>query len=242
MVCYAGELCVPQTYLDKGVPNQSGAEVIAIIGCQFGPGLTPSILNPRECVGMRRGLQIPQLSARAGRQRRAGYPASTVEARRVWARVGQVLRGENTAPRVAAKLYKAVIQDVLLYRSKTLNLTKLSLARLEEFHVHAVYKMAREHRPRKGASGTWVYPKTKGALEECGMRILAEYIQVRHQMIATYILTRPNLTACMEGKRRQGLMPRQWWWEQPMCLDATDDAIGLEGSDGHLVASTTGYA
>jgi hypothetical protein len=32
-------------------------------------------------------------------------------------------------------------------------------------------------------------------------------------------------------------MPRQWWWEQPMCLDA-EDAIGSDASDGHLVAST----
>jgi hypothetical protein len=41
------------------------------------------------------------------------------KARGVWARVGQVLRGENTAPRIAAKFYKAVVQAVLLYGSKT---------------------------------------------------------------------------------------------------------------------------
>jgi hypothetical protein len=36
-----------------------------------------------------------------------------------WARVGQVLRSKNTTPRVAAKFYKAVVQAVLLYGSKT---------------------------------------------------------------------------------------------------------------------------
>jgi hypothetical protein len=41
------------------------------------------------------------------------------KARGVWAHVGQVLRRENTAPRIAAKFYKAVVQAVLLYRSKT---------------------------------------------------------------------------------------------------------------------------
>jgi hypothetical protein len=36
------------------------------------------------------------------------------KARGVWARVGQVLHGENTAPWIAAKFYKAVVQAVLL--------------------------------------------------------------------------------------------------------------------------------
>jgi hypothetical protein len=52
-----------------------------------------------------------------------------------WARVGQVLRSKNTTPREAAKFYKAVVQAVLLYRSKTWNLTKAVLAGLEGFHV-----------------------------------------------------------------------------------------------------------
>ena len=39
--------------------------------------------------------------------------------RGVWARVGQVLCGENTSPKVAAKFYKAVVQAVLLYGSET---------------------------------------------------------------------------------------------------------------------------
>jgi hypothetical protein len=52
-----------------------------------------------------------------------------------WARVEQVLRSKNTTPCVAAKFYKAVVQAVLLYGSKTWNLTKAVLARLEGFHV-----------------------------------------------------------------------------------------------------------
>jgi hypothetical protein len=36
-----------------------------------------------------------------------------------WARVGQVLRRENAPPRVSAKLYKAIVQSVLLYGSET---------------------------------------------------------------------------------------------------------------------------
>jgi hypothetical protein len=64
------------------------------------------------------------------------------------------------APQIAAKFYKAVVQAVLLYGSETWNLTKLALARLKGFHVCATYKMAREHWPKRGANGVWVYPKT----------------------------------------------------------------------------------
>jgi hypothetical protein len=66
----------------------------------------------------------------------------------IWACIGQMLQGENTLPRIAAKFYKAVVQSVLLYGSKMWNLTKALLARLERFHIRAAYEMAREHKPR----------------------------------------------------------------------------------------------
>jgi hypothetical protein len=149
--------------------------------------------------------------------------------------VGQVLRGENTAPRIAAKFYKAVVQAVLLYGSKTWNLTNSALARLKGFHVCAAYKMARKHRPKRGANGVWVYPKMADVLEECGMATIAAYIRSRCQTIAVYMATRPVFKACMEGKQWRGSMPRQWWWEQPMCLDAID-ATGSDANNGHLDA------
>jgi hypothetical protein len=130
--------------------------------------------------------------------------------------MGQVLLGENTSPRVAAKFYKAVVQAVLLYGSETWNLTKAALARLEGFHIRAAYKMARVHRPKKGAHGLWQYPKSADVLEECGMRSIAEYIRVRRQTIAVNVANRLILEACRQGNRQSGSMPRQWWWEQPM--------------------------
>jgi hypothetical protein len=41
------------------------------------------------------------------------------KARGTWARVGKVLRSENTSPIVAVKFYLAVAQAILLYSSKT---------------------------------------------------------------------------------------------------------------------------
>ncbi len=57
--------------------------------------------------------------------------------------MGQVLPGGNTAPRIAAKFYKAVVQAVLLYGSKMCKLTKSALAKLGGFQVCVAYKMAR---------------------------------------------------------------------------------------------------
>ncbi len=67
-----------------------------------------------------------------------------------------MLHGENIAPRIAAKFYKAVVQAVLLYGSKTWNLTNSALARLEGLHICAAYKMARKHWPKRGANEVWV--------------------------------------------------------------------------------------
>ncbi len=157
------------------------------------------------------------------------------KARGVWACVRQVVHRENTAPRIATKFYKAVVQAVLQYGSKTWNLINSALARLEGFHVCAAYKMARKHHQKRGANGVWVYPKTADVLEEWGMATIAMYIQSRHQTIAMYVAMRPIFKACLEGKWRQGSMPRQWWWEQPTCLDAID-AIGSDANDGQLDA------
>jgi hypothetical protein len=97
--------------------------------------------------------------------------------------------------------------------------------------------MARKNWLKRGADGVWVYPKTADVLEECGMAIIAAYIQSRYKTIATYVATRPIITAYVEGERRRGLMLRQWWWEQPMCLDAIN-ATGSDANDGQLDAPT----
>ncbi len=59
------------------------------------------------------------------------------KARATWARVGQVLRAENVPPHVAGEFYKAVVQAVLLYGSKTWVLSTTSLASLVGFHIRA---------------------------------------------------------------------------------------------------------
>ena len=142
------------------------------------------------------------------------------KARGTWARVRvrQVLRAENVPPLVAAKFYKAVVQAVLLYGSKTWVLSTAALASLEGFHIRAAYRMAVRHKPRRGPVNRWIYPKSKDVLEECGMSTLEEY----QQTIAVYVATRPILIECRQGERKRGAVPHRWWWEQQMDLDVND--------------------
>ncbi len=141
------------------------------------------------------------------------------KARATWARVSQVLRNKNVSSHVAATFYKAVVQAILLYGSKTWVLYRMALVRLEGFHIRAAYRMAKTHKLKRGLGRTWIYPRSVDVLQECGLKTMEEYIGIRRQMIAMYVATRPILTKCRQGKRKGGAVSRLWWWEQPMDLD-----------------------
>jgi hypothetical protein len=235
MVCNAGQPCIPPTYPDQGVPTGVKQKLQRESVVPSALALRRQFLVHRdvlECVEVIKYLG--RLLAQDDNNAQA-IQQQLRKARGVWARVGQVLRRENTAPRIAAKFYKPVVQAVLLYRSETWNLTNSALTRLEGFHVRVAYKMARKDQPNRGANGVWVYPKMADVLEEYGMATIAMYIQSHHPTIAMYVATRPIFMACMEGKSWQGSMPRQRWWEQPMCLDAIDET-GFNANDGCLDA------
>ncbi len=111
------------------------------------------------------------------------------------------------------------MQSVLLYGSKTWVLSPAALDRLEGFHLHAAYRMAKEHVPRRGPQQQWVYLPSDKVLEECGMHTIEHYIDVRRDTIAKYVVGRSILAECQRTDQRRGLVPRRWWWEQRMCLD-----------------------
>ncbi len=90
---------------------------------------------------------------------------------------------DYTPPKVSAKFYKAVVQSVLLYGSKTWNIMTTALARLEGFHICAAYQMAEKHKPKKGPHHGWVYPWSSNIVQECGMATILHYINVRRATI-----------------------------------------------------------
>ncbi len=71
------------------------------------------------------------------------------KARETWARVGQILTADNTPPKVSTKFYKVVVQSVLQYGRKTLNLSTTALAWLEGFHICTAYQMAENTSQRR---------------------------------------------------------------------------------------------
>ncbi len=88
--------------------------------------------------------------------------------------------------------------------------------------------MAKENVPKRGLDRTWTYPKSEDVLEECGLKTITEYIRVRMDTIAAYVMERSIFRDCMDLEQRQGSVPCQWWWEQEMNLDAYD-ATGSAG-------------
>jgi hypothetical protein len=146
--------------------------------------------------------------------------AQLCKARSTWVQVGNVLQAQNAAPRVSAMFYKAVIQSVLLYGSETWVLSKTVMARLEGFHIQAAYKMAKTHVPCRGPDWQWTYPKSEDVLEECGMYTIEEYIVKQRNTIAAYVVERSIFRDCVELERKGGSVPRKWWWEEEMDLEA----------------------
>ncbi len=141
------------------------------------------------------------------------------KARATWARIGHVLRNENVSPHITATFFKAVVQAILLYGSKTWVLSRMALARLEGFHIRATYRMAKTHKPKQGPGRTWIYPRLVDVLQECGLKTMEDYIGIRRQTITVYVATHPVLTECRQGKQKRGAVSHLWWWEQPMDLD-----------------------
>ena len=67
------------------------------------------------------------------------------------------------------------------------------------------------------------------------MHTIREYIKVRRQTIAAYIVHRPIFELCVEERRRRGTSPHALWWNQAMDLELvrefgeTDSVVADEG-------------
>ena len=59
------------------------------------------------------------------------------KAQGIWMRISATLRTENASPCVRGVFYKATVQSILLFGSKTWNLSAVSLKSLEGFHIWA---------------------------------------------------------------------------------------------------------
>jgi hypothetical protein len=142
-----------------------------------------------------------------------------------WARVGQILHKENAPPRTSAKFYQAIMQSVLLYGSKMWVLSKAVMARLDGFHIHVVYWIAKEHVPHQGPHRQWVFPSSNKVIVECRMHTIQHYIDVQQQTIAQYVVDCNIFAECREADQRHGLVPSSGGGSRG-CAWTMFDAIG----------------
>jgi hypothetical protein len=85
---------------------------------------------------------------------------------------------------------KAKLQSILLFGSKTWNLSPVNLKGLKGFHIRAAWCMAGK-RPMKLPDGTWTYPNLVAVLDEARLKTIAYLIGMRRQHITSYIVNKP---------------------------------------------------
>ena len=129
-VCNSVKSEIPSTHPLAGVPVGSRAENTEGLGHHVSLGPPAVILHQRGSIGESQRVltQDDNKDVRAVRNQ-------IKKARGIWARVGQVLQADNTPLKVSTKFYKAVVQLVLLYGSKSWNLITTTLMQLEESHI-----------------------------------------------------------------------------------------------------------
>ena len=113
------------------------------------------------------------------------------KARRVWARISRILRAENASARVCGMFYKATVQSVLIFGSKTWVLLPATLQRLQGLHVKAARRM--NGLLPKLLEGSWKLPKTKIVLAASGLHTIKNSVQVRRACIMRWVIDRPIL-------------------------------------------------
>jgi hypothetical protein len=139
------------------------------------------------------------------------------KARTKWGHICRILSRDGRNPRVMARLYLAVVQQVLLYGSETWVLTKHLLGRLEAFHNRCAHHMAHRHIQRR-SDGTWVTPSTVDVLRRCNLSPISTYIAKRKTTLLThYAYEHSRLyRQCLESVPTAG-QRRLMWWDDDIC-------------------------
>ena len=90
-----------------------------------------------------------------------------VKARKIWGRLQQILSREGATKRVSGNLFKAVVQQVLLFGEDMWVVSPRMERALSSF-IHGEARRITGRQPQKGWDGKWVYPSLVGAMNEAG--------------------------------------------------------------------------
>jgi hypothetical protein len=92
--------------------------------------------------------------------------------------ISHLLTHESASPRISVLFYKATIQTVLLYGSKTWVVTDEILQMLTSFH-HGVTRRLTGRYPRPTSDtddDDWIYPSIKETLQIAGIFPMEQYL------------------------------------------------------------------
>ena len=88
-------------------------------------------------------------------------------------------------------MYRAVVQSILLFGSKSCDLSTQLIAKLEAFNNRVAMFITRQF-IRPGADGEWIYPSSTELLEQCGLITIRNYIEKwQDNAKSKYLLSSP---------------------------------------------------
>ena len=130
-----------------------------------------------------------------------------------WGIMQGILIREGATTRISGNLFKAVVQQVLLFGAETWVVTPKMERALSAF-LHGAARRLTGRQPRREKDGEWKYPSLEGAMEEAGLTDIRTSILRRQNTVAQYIATRPLLDLCVGARAREGEKVTLRWWEQ----------------------------
>ena len=149
------------------------------------------------------------------------------KARKSWGRLQEILRREGATPRISGNFFKAVVQQVLLFRAETWVVTPKTERALSGF-LHGSARRFTGRQARREKDGDWHYPSLEGATQEAGLTDIRTSILKRQNTVAQYIATRSLLDLCEGARAREGAKVPLRWWDQAGIDWETAKAKGVE--------------
>ena len=137
-----------------------------------------------------------------------------------WARLSWVMSREGADAWTLGRIYVAVVQAVMLYRSETWNMTPPTGRVLGGFHHRVARRMTRRQ-PQKVQDGGWVHPYIEETMGEAGLKEMKTCVYRRYNTVAQFIATKPIMELCLTVLQRPGSRVVTWCWKQ--------DGLELEG-------------
>ena len=118
-----------------------------------------------------------------------------VMAQKSWGRLTRILSREGADKRVSGMFFRAVLQQVLLFRVETWLLTPRIERALESF-MHGAARRIMGRQPRRGWDEKWYHPSLAGSMKEAGFTEIRKSVTNRQNTVSQYIVIRTILDLC----------------------------------------------